>query len=80
MPAAIASPKLDLIRMRSQQSGKPFEAVRCCLPDEPWRTAGHSLPMLDAAAKTHTLRCCKVYELYLWDHSLHNEGQQSCVG
>jgi len=22
--------------------------------------------MLDAAAKTHILRCCKVYELYLW--------------
>jgi len=23
-------------------------------------------PMLDVAAKTHILRCCKVYELYLW--------------
>jgi len=22
--------------------------------------------MLDAAAKTQILRCCKVYELYLW--------------
>jgi len=27
--------------------------------------------MLDAAAKTHILRCCKVYELYLWGASQH---------
>jgi len=26
------------------------------------------LPMLDAAAKVHILRCCKVYELYFWGH------------
>ena len=37
-----------------------------CPSNEPWRTVGRSLPMLDAAAKTHILRCCKVYELYLW--------------
>jgi len=36
-----------------------------CPSNEPWRTAGRSLPMLDAAAKTYTLRCCKVYARYL---------------
>ncbi len=28
---------------------------------------------LDAAAKTHILRCRKVYELYLWGHRWRNQ-------
>jgi len=39
-----------------------------CPSNEPWRTTGRSLPMLDAAAKMHILWCCKVYEHYLWGH------------
>ncbi len=37
-----------------------------CPPNDPWRTAGHSYPMLDTAPKTHILPCCKVLLLYTW--------------
>jgi len=50
-----------------------------CPPNEPWRTAGRSLPMLDAAVNTHILRCCKVYELYL-SGSLSDIRRSSVVG
>jgi hypothetical protein len=52
--------------MEVHEASERKSDARGCPPNEPWRTAGRSLPMLDAAAKTHILRYCTVYELYLW--------------